>query len=64
MTLQRALLAAFAVLVLVVALFDPGWAVVVVVLGVVALAFVHGASFLAQGQSQWFDREERRRERR
>ena len=64
MTLQRALLAAFAVLVLVVALFDPGWAVVLVVLGVVALAFVYGAIFLAQGQSQWFDREERRRERR
>ena len=64
MTLRRALLAAFAVLVLVVALFDPGWAVVLVVLGVVVLAFVYAAIFLAQGQSEWFDREERRRERR
>ena len=64
MTLRRGLLGAFAVLVLVVAVFDPGWAVVLVVVGVVALAFVSAAIFLAQGQSEWFDREERRRGRR
>ena len=64
MTLRRGLLAAFGALVLVVALLDPGWAVVLVVVGVVALAFVYAAIFLTQGQSGWFEREQERRERR
>ena len=59
------LLAAFvAAVVLVVAVLDPGWAIVLVVAGVVAMAFVYAAIFLARGQSEWFEREQQRRERR
>ena len=62
---RRVLLAAFvAAVVLVVALLDPGWAIVLVVAGVVAMAFVYAALFFARGQSEWFEREQQRRERR
>ena len=65
MAFRRVLLAAFAAaVVLVVALLDPGWAVVLVVAGIVAMAFVYAAIFLARGQSEWFEREQQRRERR
>ena len=49
---------------LVAGLFVSDWLVVAVVLVVVALAIAYAVRALAAGQSQWFGREEKRRDER
>ena len=43
---------------------DFGWATLALVVGVVLYAFMRAAGFLAEGQREWFGREQERRERR
>ena len=43
---------------------DLGWLVTAVVLAIVVVAFVYAARFLLEGQTEWFAREERRKEER
>jgi hypothetical protein len=50
--------------VLVVGLFVSAWLVVAVALVVVALAIAYAVRALAAGQSEWFGREEQRRDER
>jgi Flp pilus assembly protein TadB len=60
----RVLVAALLVAALVVGLFVSDWLVVAVVVVVVVLGIVYAVRALGAGQSEWFGREEARRERR
>jgi CHASE2 domain-containing sensor protein len=63
-TLRWALLAAFAVLLLVVAIVDASWVPFTVLLVVLLVGVPYAVVALTRGQSEWFDREQRRREKR
>ncbi len=64
MTLRRALVAAVAVLLLVVAIVDVGWLPFTVLVVVVLVGVPYAVVALSHGQTEWFDREQRRREKR
>jgi len=58
----RAIAALLAGVLLVVGLaFGLDWLVALVVLAIIALLTAYAVGLLARGQSEWFDREQRRR---
>jgi hypothetical protein len=63
-TLRRALVAAVALLLLVVAIVDVGWVPFTLLVVVVLVGVPYAVVALTRGQTEWFDREQRRRERR
>ena len=63
-TLRRALVAAVAVVLLVVAIVDVGWVPFAILVFVVLVGVPYAVVALTRGQTEWFDREQRRREKR
>jgi hypothetical protein len=63
-TLRRALLAALIIFLVVVAIVDVGWLPAAVLLVVIVAGVPYAVGALAQGQSEWFGREQERRKRR
>ena len=62
MTLRRALVAAVALLLLVVAIVDVGWVPFTLLVVVVLVGVPYAVVARTRGQTEWFDREQRRRE--
>jgi uncharacterized membrane protein len=63
-TVRRALLAVFVVLLVAIAILDYGWIPAYLLLVVIVVGVPYAVVALSRGQSEWFSREERRRERR
>jgi hypothetical protein len=63
-TLRRALLAALIVFLVVVAIVDVGWLPAAVLGAVIVAGVPYAVGALAQGQTEWFGREQERRKRR
>jgi hypothetical protein len=64
LTIRRALVAALLVLLVAVAIVDVGWLPFTVLLLVLLVGVPYAVVALTRGQNEWFDREQRRRERR
>jgi hypothetical protein len=62
-TVGRALLAGFGALLVVVAVFDASWIPLLLLVAVIVVGVPYALIALARGQSEWYDRESRRRRR-